>query len=48
MDENEHLSATYPFNEIYEVVEEAIGKGKIDSEEYKNLAKYFKEFLKIE
>jgi hypothetical protein len=48
MDENDHLSATYPFNEIYEVVEEAIGKGNIEAEEYKQLVKYFKEFLKIE
>ncbi|MFC5624289.1 hypothetical protein [Algoriphagus winogradskyi] len=48
MDENDHLSASYPFNEIHEVVENAIEKGKIDSEEYKDLVKYFKEFLKIE
>lgn len=48
MDENEHLSATYPFNEIYEVVEEVIKAGKIETEEYKSLVKYFKEFMKIE
>ncbi|REG83041.1 hypothetical protein [Algoriphagus antarcticus] len=48
MDENEHLCATYPFNEIYEVVEKVIEAGKIDQEEYKYLVKYFKEFMKIE
>ncbi|RAI88450.1 TerB family tellurite resistance protein [Algoriphagus yeomjeoni] len=48
MDENNQLSETYPFNEIYEVVATAISKGKIDSEEYKELVKYFKEFMKIE
>ncbi|PZX53398.1 hypothetical protein LV84_03122 [Algoriphagus ratkowskyi] len=48
MDENEYLSATYPFNEIYEVVEHAIGNRKIENEEYMYLSKYFKEFLKIE
>lgn len=48
MDANEHLSATYPFNEIYEVVEKSIEIGKIDNEEYKYLVNYFKEFLKIE
>ena len=48
MDVNEHLSNTYPFTGIFKVVEEAIGKGKIDAEEYKYLVKYFKEFLKID
>ncbi|MEB2778572.1 hypothetical protein SYJ56_24905 [Algoriphagus sp. D3-2-R+10] len=48
MDENEHLSATYPFNEIYEVVEQAIKIGKIDDGEYRYLVTYFKEFLKID
>lgn len=48
MDENSHLKETYPFQKIYDVVADAIGKGKIDSDEYKELVKYFKEFLKIE
>jgi len=48
MDQNEHLSATYPFNEIYEVVEEVIEAGKMDQNKYKFLIKYFKEFMTIE
>lgn len=46
--ENEHLSANYPFNEIYEVVEKVIEHGEINNEDYNYLVKYFKDFLKIE
>lgn len=48
MDENKHLSTTYPFNEISEVVKKVLEDGKIDEEEYRFLVRYFKEFLKIE
>ncbi|PZX55608.1 hypothetical protein [Algoriphagus chordae] len=48
MDENEHLSETYPFNEIYQVVKKVIEHGIINDEDYRYLVKYFKEFLKLE
>lgn len=48
LDDNHHLSDTYPFKEITAVVKKVVEIGKIGQEEYKYLVRYFNEFLKID
>lgn len=48
LDDNSHLSDTYPFNEITQVVKQVISSERIGHENYIHLVKYFKEFLKID
>jgi len=47
LQDNEHLSGCYPFDELYSVILDVLRDGVVDDDESKFLAAYFSEFVTL-